>query len=131
MTTSFDRLRTERTVVLTRFRRDGTGVPTAVHVAVEGDHAYVRTWSTSGKAKRHRRDPHLRIAPSTIRGTPTGPASGAVARVLDGDEAAAAFQRLARKYPVLQGRLVPWAHRLRGYTTVFYELTESPPETPT
>jgi uncharacterized protein len=34
-------------VLLTTYRRDGTPVGTPVNIAVEGDHAYVRTWDTS------------------------------------------------------------------------------------
>jgi hypothetical protein len=32
-------------------------------------------------------------------------------------------EALARKYPILQARLVPLVHRLRHYHTVHYELT--------
>lgn len=35
---------------------DGSAVPTAVNVVVSGIQASFRTWSTSGKAKRLRRD---------------------------------------------------------------------------
>jgi uncharacterized protein len=122
---AFDDLATRRTVVVTTYKRDGSAVPTAVNVVVRGDHAYFRTWSTSGKAKRLRRDARLLVAPSTARGTPTGPAIPATARLLGPDEEGSTRQALARKYPLLQGRLVPFAHRLRHYNTVHYELTAS------
>ena len=44
------------------------------------------------------------------------------ARQLDGDEAARASRLLARKHRLLHGVLVPLAHRLRGYRTVYFEL---------
>lgn len=122
---AFDGLRDQRTVVVTTFRRDGTGVPTAVHVVVEGDHAYIRTWATSGKAKRLRRDQRLMIAPSTFRGRPTGPAMIATARLLQGDEGQAVRRALGAKHPILQRRLVPLAHRLLHYKTIHYELSAS------
>jgi PPOX class probable F420-dependent enzyme len=121
----FDNLAAKRTVVVTTYKRDGSVVPTAVNVVVSGDHAYFRTWSTSGKAKRLRHDTRVLIAPSTTRGKPTGPAIPATARLLGPDEEGATRQALARKYPILQGRLVPLAHRLRHYNTVHYELTTS------
>jgi hypothetical protein len=56
------------------------------------------------------------------RDRPIGPAIRAHARVLSGSEALHAAHALARKYPVLQGILVPLVHRLRGYRTVHIEL---------
>jgi PPOX class probable F420-dependent enzyme len=119
----FDNLAKQRNVVVTTYKRDGSAVPTAVNVVVEGDHAYFRTWATSGKAKRLRRDAQVLIAPSNARGRPTGPAISAEARLLPPDEEPPIARALAKKYPILQGRLVPLAHRLRHYQTVHYELT--------
>jgi PPOX class probable F420-dependent enzyme len=120
---AFDDLADQRNVVVTTYKRDGTSVPTPVNVVVLGDHAYFRTWSTAGKAKRLRHNPQVLIAPFTARGKPTGPAIGATARLLGPDEEQPVKQALARKYRLLQGRLVPLAHRLRHYSTVHYELT--------
>ncbi|WP_205543947.1 hypothetical protein [Rubrobacter indicoceani] len=58
----------ETTVLLTTFRRDGT----PVNLAVEGDRAFFRTWSTAGKTKRIRNNPGVEVAPSTLRGKPAG-----------------------------------------------------------
>jgi PPOX class probable F420-dependent enzyme len=120
---AFDDLATNRNVVVTTYKRDGTAVPTPVNVVVLGEHAYFRTWSSSGKAKRLPRNPQVLIAPSTMRGKPTGPAITATARLLGPEEEQPIGQALKRKYPVLQDRLVPLAHRLRHYSTVHYELT--------
>jgi uncharacterized protein len=110
------------TILLTTYRRDGTPVGTPVHVAVEGDRAFVRTWDTTGKLKRIRRNPAVGIRPSTFRGRPTGPEIRARARVLEGEESAHAGRMLARKYPVMHGHLIPLVHRLRGNETVHIEL---------
>jgi len=111
------------TALLTTYRRDGMPVGTPVNIAVDGDRAFVRTWDTAGKFKRIRNNPMVAIAPSTFRGTPTGPAIRARARVLSGDESAYAGQLLAHKHLILQGVLVPLIHRLRGNTTIHIELT--------
>lgn len=121
----FDSLTGQKNVVVTTYKRDGTGIPTAVNVVVDGDHAYFRTWATSGKAKRLRRDPRVLIAPSTGRGKPTGPAVSATARLLSPEEEEPIRAALAKKYPMLQGRFVPLFHRLRHLDTVHYELTSS------
>jgi PPOX class probable F420-dependent enzyme len=113
----------QKTVLLTTYRRNSIPVGTPVSIAVDGHHAFVRTFAAAGKLKRIRQNPEVTIAPSTLRGTPTGPAIRARARALDGDEAAAAAQSLADKYPILHGVLVPLGHRLRGDRTVHLALT--------
>lgn len=110
-------------VLLTTYRRDGTPVGTPVNVAVEGDHAFVRTWDTARKLRRIRNDPVVSFAPCTPRGRPTGPAIRARARVLKGCESARAGRLLAKKYPLLHGFLVPLIHRLRGDETVHIGLS--------
>lgn len=109
--------------LLTTYRRNGTGVGTPVHIAVDGDRAFVRTWDTAWKLKRIRNNPEVEIAPSTARGKPTGPAIRARVRVLEGAESAYAGRLLARKHPILHGYLIPLLHRLRGNTTMHIELT--------
>jgi|SRR5215212_5465025 len=109
-------------VLLTTYRRDGTPVGTPVHIAVDGEHAFVRTWDTAWRIKRIRNNPEVEVTPSTARGKPTGPATHARARVLEGDESAYAGRALARKYPILHGFLIPLVHRLRGNETMHIEL---------
>lgn len=116
----------QKTVVLTTHRRDGTAVPTAVSIAVEGERAVVRSFERAGKTRRMRNDPTVEVAPSTARGMPTGPAIRARARRLDGAESRVAARLLRRKHPLLHGVLVPLAHRAgraRTGRTVHFELT--------
>lgn len=115
----------QKTIAVTTYRRDGTAPTSPVSIAVDGDHAYVRTWHTSWKAKRLRRNPNVLIAPSTPEGRPTGPATPAKARLLDGAEAVRARRLLAAKYPLLQAAMVPLSHRLMRVRTLHYELTAS------
>ena len=121
-TLGLERFREQPTVLLTSFKRDGTLVGTPVHIAFDGQTAYVRTYDKSWKFKRIRRNPEILLAPSTTRGVPTGPAVEATARVLDGDEAAIAANALAKKYPILHGVLIPMVHRLRGYRTMHMQV---------
>jgi hypothetical protein len=121
--TMADELRDQRTVLLTTYRRDGSPVGTPVNVAVGDGHAYIRTWDTSGKAKRLARQPKVAVAPSNPRGIQTGRTVSGTARLLTGEEARAAAQLIDRKYPIVQRILVPLAHRVRRLKTVHYELT--------
>ena len=108
--------------LLVTFRRDGAPVGTPVSIVVEDDHAYFRTWSTSGKMKRIRSNPEVEISPSTALGKKTGLALRGRVRTLKDGEAAHASRLLSRKHPLLHRFLVPMAHRLRGYETVHLEL---------
>src|SRR5688572_9040257 len=102
----------QKTILLTSYRRDGTPVGTPVSIAVDGDHAYVRSYENAWKTRRIARNPVVQIAPSTTKGRVTGAAVTARARRLSGAEAARAARLLARKHPLLHGVLVPLMHRL-------------------
>jgi uncharacterized protein len=67
---------------LATYRKDGTVVQTPVWFAEDGDKVYVMTRSDSGKYKRIRNKPEVRVAPCTIRGKITGPEFPARARIL-------------------------------------------------
>jgi PPOX class probable F420-dependent enzyme len=109
-------------VLLTTFRRDGTPVGTPVSLAVDGERAFVRSPGNAWKVKRIRRNPYVEIAPCTPRGRPTGRAVPALARPLQGADAKRAARALRRKHPLLQGVLVPLAHRLMRCGTAHFEL---------
>jgi uncharacterized protein len=121
--TSFEPFTKRRTALLTTYKRDGAPVATPVTIAVEGDHAYVRTWDTAWKARRMRNDPRVLVAPATMGGRRRGAPVPARSRLLSGDEAAHAARAIARRQRILQGILVPLTHRLMRYRTVHYELT--------
>lgn len=85
----------ERYLLLTTFRRDGTAVSTPVWVVSDdGERLLVWTGAATGKAKRLRRDPRVRVAPSDARGRPRGPAVDGRARLVDEAEL---VQRLLRE----------------------------------
>src|SRR5918911_4571377 len=76
-----------RTVLLETQRRDGSWVPSPVSLVADGGHLYFRTYDASGKAKRLRNFPDVRVAPATLRGRPLGPAVKGRGRLLQGEEA--------------------------------------------
>jgi len=120
---AFVHLAKQRAVLLTTYRRDGRAVATPVNIAVDGDHAYFRTWDAAGKTKRIRRNPMVEVAPCTMSGKVTGASMHARARLLDGDEARHAADLIEHKHRVLQGILVPLAHKLQRQKTVHFVLT--------
>ena len=95
---SFDQLKHEKYISLVTFRKDGTAVATPVWFAESGGKLYVKTRADAGKVKRVRRNPDVRVAPCTIRGSVTGPAVAAKARVLPENESTVPRALLNRKY---------------------------------
>jgi uncharacterized protein len=126
MSAAFAPVENAKTILLTTYKRDGTAVGTPVSIAFNGDRAFFRSYDKAWKTKRLRRDARVRIAPATLRGKPTGPAIQARATLLEGEQARVAARALARRHRVLQGILVPTAHRLMRYHTMHYELAPDP-----
>jgi len=120
----FEEFGAEKTVVVTTYRRDGKPVNTPMHIAVEAGDAFIRTYATALKWKRLQRNPSLVVSHATTgkrpallgllmprRAKPLGPGRPARVVVLNGDESQRASSALARKYPILQGLVIPLMHR--------------------
>lgn len=110
---------------LVTFRRNGEAMPTPVWFAVRDGRLLVKTETPSGKVKRIRNDPHVEVAPCTLRGRLRGPFAAARARLLAPEEEASAERVLQRRYGLgrrLFAVLVePWFH-LRGQRSVYLEI---------
>jgi hypothetical protein len=84
---------------LETFRRSGEGVRTPLWFAASPDGTlYVYTLAQSGKVKRIRRSPQVRIAPCDKRGRVTGPWVDAAARLASGAEFDKGMALINRKY---------------------------------
>jgi PPOX class probable F420-dependent enzyme len=119
---SLEALKDTKTVLLTSYKRDGTPIATPVSVAFDGERAFFRSYSKAWKTKRMRNNPYVEVAPSTLRGQPTGPPVSARAELLAGEQVGIAARALARRHRVLQAIVVPLGHRLMRYETMHYEL---------
>ncbi|MGZ4273813.1 MAG: PPOX class F420-dependent oxidoreductase [Solirubrobacteraceae bacterium] len=118
-------LKDTKTILLTTYKRDGSPVDTPVSIAFDGDRAFFRSYDKAWKTKRLSRNPDVKAAPATVKGTPTGPPIDARATLLDGDQARVAARALARRHRLLQALAVPMLHRLMRYRTMHYELHAS------
>lgn len=131
MSSEFASARNAKTILLTTYKRDGTPVPTPVSIAFGDGRAFFRSFDKAWKTRRLRNNPHVEFVASTLRGKPKGPPIQAQATLLDGAQARVAAKALARRHRVLQGVVVPMAHRLLRYQTMHYELSPVPgPERP-
>ena len=114
---------------LTTFKKDGTAVATPVWVVRDGDHLYVSTDATSGKAKRLRNSGRVLLAPCDMRGRFEPPQVEGTARVLqDPSDVDAVRDRIKGRFG-LQYRLATLgaALRRRQEPQVGLEITLAPP----
>jgi hypothetical protein len=88
----------QKYICLITFRRTGDAVSTPVWFAEKDDKLYVKTRRDSGKCKRIRNDPRVRVAPCTIRGKVTGPEFQAHARILPDENSLDARGAIEKKY---------------------------------
>ncbi len=88
----------QRYVSLVTFRKSGVAVYTPIWFAEDDNKLYSMTSGKSGKYKRIRNNPQVKIAPCTIRGKITGPEFPATVRILRPEEFARVRQAINAKY---------------------------------
>jgi uncharacterized protein len=108
---------------LTTFRRSGAPVLTPVWFARVGRALYVITDDDTGKVKRVRRNPAVRIAPCTARGKSTGASMDAIAHLRTVADATFEKRALYAKYGWLFGAF-ELVHRVQRKTPVLLEIVE-------
>jgi|ERR1700677_867939 PPOX class probable F420-dependent enzyme len=91
-------IHSQRYISLATFRKNGVAIHTPIWFAEENNKLYLMTNSKSGKVKRIRNNPQVKIAPCTIRGKITGPEFAATARILPPGECAQARELIRAKY---------------------------------
>ncbi len=103
----------QKYINLETYRKNGQAVQTPVWFVIEGDVIYIRTDKNSGKIKRVRNNPHVRITPCSARGQPKGEWIDGEARIASWSESQWASQFLKQKYG-LQGKLIRMFNKIRN-----------------
>ena len=100
-------------ISLETFRKNGVGVRTTVWLVEDGGVLYFRTDPKSGKAKRIRSNPHVRVARSDMGGNVKGAWVDGEAKQVDEKESERVRDLFRNKYG-LQIRLLGGFSRLSG-----------------
>ena len=87
-----------RYLSITSYKRDGQGVATPVWFVQRDGRLLVQTDAASGKVKRIRRNPQVRVAICTASGRLRGEQVPAVAEILPDQETGVVEQLIAGKY---------------------------------
>jgi len=88
----------QKYISLTTFRKNGARINTPVWFGDAGGKIYVKSRRDSGKFKRIRNNPAVKVAPCDMRGKITGPEFSGSARILDRSEEKVAKDAVNRKY---------------------------------
>lgn len=102
----FAAFRDHNYISLETFKKSGEGVKTPVWFAAdpasdlsgEGARLYMYTIGNTGKVKRIRNNPHVKIAPCTLKGEVLGEWTEANAEIVTGETASQAMKLLNKKY---------------------------------
>jgi PPOX class probable F420-dependent enzyme len=102
----FAAFRDHKYISLETFKKSGEGVKTPVWFAAdpasdlsgEGARLYMYTIGNTGKVKRIRSNPHVKIAPCTLKGEVLGDWTEANAEIVTGETASQAMKLLNKKY---------------------------------
>lgn len=93
---------------LETFKRSGKGVSTPVWFVIDDDKIFIRSYANSGKVKRMRNNPNVKVTPSDALGRPQGlPIKGKAIRV-DGDGEIRVSHLLYRKYGLMKMSFDVW-----------------------
>ncbi|MGB8475867.1 MAG: PPOX class F420-dependent oxidoreductase [Candidatus Acidiferrum sp.] len=115
----FPAFRDHKYLNLETFKKSGQGVKTPVWFAADpsadlaGTEArlFIYTIGNTGKVKRIRNNPSVKIAPCTMKGRPLGDWANATVEIVTGEEASRGMQLLNKKY-------FPWK-QLLGFFALF------------
>jgi len=112
----FAPLQGQKYINLETFRKNGQGVRTPVWFAGEPEQGvpeklYAYSTADSGKAKRIRNNPRVRVAPCDVRGKLLGDWIDAAATIVSGEEAEHGMKLLNKKY-------FPW-RQILGFFSLF------------
>ncbi|WP_458681800.1 PPOX class F420-dependent oxidoreductase [Prescottella equi] len=101
MTATLSEIGAAKYVLLTTFKKDGSGVPTPLWAAMDGDRMLMWTESKSWKVKRIKNRSRVTVGVCDARGNPKGPQIDATAVVLDAAGTEETRDAIARKYGLI------------------------------
>ncbi|HEY7109319.1 MAG TPA: PPOX class F420-dependent oxidoreductase [Nitrososphaeraceae archaeon] len=95
------------------YKKNGTGVRTPVWFIIHQGLIYFRTDKKSGKVKRLKNNPHVKIAPCDIRGNIKKEWLDGKAHFANSEESSIAYGMIGKKYGV-RAKLVRIVNKIRG-----------------
>jgi PPOX class probable F420-dependent enzyme len=107
----------QKVISLETYKKNGDPVKSPVWVIEDNGTLYVRTGPESWKAKRMRKNPSVRVAPSTMSGKVKGNWVKGEAHFVEGEDAKRILKLFNKKYGFMI-KLLNFYNRLRGRKVV-------------
>lgn len=95
---SLDQFSNQKYINLETYRKNGQAVQTPVWFVIQNDLIYVITKESTGKVKRIKNNPSVRVVPSDMKGKPTGGWVSGKATIVSDEEAEKPIQLRKKKY---------------------------------
>jgi len=111
-------LQSKKYILLETYRKNDQPVRTPVWFVIQNDFVCVITREDTGKVKRIRQNPKVKLAPCTFKGKPIGKWISGNATKVTGEEAQAAIKLRKKKYG-LMATIAGFASRGKGDLVVF------------
>jgi PPOX class probable F420-dependent enzyme len=111
-------LQSKKYILLETSRKNDQPVRTPVWFVIQNDLVYVITREDTGKVKRIRQNPKVKLAPCTFKGNPIGDWISGEATKVTGEEAQAAINLRKKKYGFM-ATIAGFASRGKGDLVVF------------
>jgi uncharacterized protein len=118
----------QKYINLETYKKNGQVVQTPVWFVLDEGVIYVRTDKNSGKVKRVRNNPNVRITLCNIRGRPKGEWIGGTIQIANENESKRAKQLFYQKYG-LRGKMLGIMYKLRKIEFVVLSIHFSSDET--
>lgn len=103
----------QKYINLETYRRNGQAVRTTVWFVMDAGTIYIRTDMNSGKVKRIKNNPNIRVTPSGARGQLKGKWIEGQMKMADSLQSEHANQLLEQKYG-LQGKIIRMFNKIRN-----------------
>ena len=115
---SLEDLQSQKYISLETYKKNNQPVRTPVWFVIQNDLIYVITREETGKVKRIKNNPHVKLAPCTFGGKPTGEWLGGNASKVTGEESEKAIKLRKKKYG-FRAIIAQFASRGKGDLVVF------------
>ncbi|MDQ4074544.1 MAG: PPOX class F420-dependent oxidoreductase [Thermoproteota archaeon] len=100
MSKDLGQFKDQQYISLETYRKNGQPVATPVWFVMDDNFIDIVTRSKTGKVKRVRNNPHVRVVVSDFKGKPKGSWHEGTAQFLSGDESALAVKKRDKKYGI-------------------------------
>lgn len=115
---SLENLQSQKYISLETYKKNNQPIRTPVWFVIQNDLIYVITRVKTGKVKRIKNNPHVKLAPCTFKGKPTGEWREGNTSKVSGEESEKAIKLRKKKYGFM-ATLAQFASRGKGDLVVF------------